>query len=187
MNTLLLTRVDFGPSHEVQFREDQINPQGKNMKRNTSLDGLVATLIRDTAMYASAASQVGACQTPAPHTQSSRDLLLLSDGQASKLEQLWEYASSVRADNERQLAKKGGKATVRDRQKARKKNVGAFVKAQVEAAKLLLPSQGPLLDACRQQLRLVHAYGAKQLFTWSVEEFLASPVDKDAARRWLVL
>lgn len=154
------------------------------MKRNTSSNGLVAPAIRSAAEPMSAATQVGAGQSFAPPTRSSRDLLFLSDQQVTKLEQLWEYASAVRVDGERKLAKRGGKATGRDRETAQKKAVDAFVKAQKEAAKLLLPSQWPLLEAHHEQLRLVHAYGAKQLFTWSVEDFIVSPPDETAARRW---
>lgn len=154
------------------------------MKRNTTLTGLVATLVISAATMVSAAPQSGVGQSLTSQTQSSRDLLMLSDDQLTKFEQLWEYASGVRSDEEQKLAKKGPKASDRDRENARKKIVDAFTKAQKEAAKLLRPSQGPLIESRREQLKIVPEYGARQLLTWSVEDFLASPTDEEAARRW---
>ncbi len=152
------------------------------MKRNTTVTGLVATLVFSAVTVASAALQIGLGQVPTGQTQSSRDLLMLTDDQLTKLEQLWEYVSGVRWDEEQKLARKGPKAS--DRESARTKIIESFAKAQKEAAKLLRPTQGPILESRREQLRFVPEYGAKQLLTWSVEDFLASPTDQEAARRW---
>ncbi len=118
------------------------------------------------------------------HPKSSVQLLMLTDEQATRLDQLWDYVSGVRFDEEAKLAKKGEKARDEDRQATLKRISKALDNAQKEAAKLLRDYQKELAQVRRDELRLAPDNGAKQLLGWTLSEFMAAPVDESAARRW---
>lgn len=137
---------------------------------------LAATLLLATMVDAAMAQQF-------PGRASPVGLLMLTDEQAIKLEQLWDYVSGVRFDEEQKLGRKGDGVSEKNRLESRSRIAAALARAHREADKLLRPAQREILDIQREKLRTVGDAGVR-LLLMSAEEFLEMPLDEAAARRW---
>ena len=104
-------------------------------------------------------------------------LLNLSGSQLVQLEQLYDYVHAVRYLEEGKKERALADSTRHVR--------AAFVSAQREAKSLLSPGQVYLLENRIEDVRRATQVQHHLLLAGSFEEFMAAPIDSDAAQRWL--
>lgn len=126
-------------------------------------------------IVAVAASQASPLQQD--RQRSVADLLSLSGSQLVQLEQLYEYIHAVRYQEE---GKKDRELTTSNRRIRI-----AFETAQREAKSLLSPGQVYLLENRLDDVRLATQVQHRLVLVGTFDEFMESPVDVEAAQRWL--
>jgi hypothetical protein len=104
-------------------------------------------------------------------------LLNLSGSQLVQLEQLYDYLHAIRYQEEQKAN--------RDLAASERRVRAAFVSAQREAKSLLSPGQFYLLENRLEDVRLAPQAQHRLVLVDTFEEFMAMPLDIEAARRWL--
>jgi hypothetical protein len=112
------------------------------------------------------------------------DLLSLSGSQLVSLDELWDYLSAKREDQEKRLAKKRPQPSRKDLDSAEKEVRRAFDTAKLEAKRILLAGQVYLLEQRANEVRTAPESKYKTLYTMELAEFVSKPIDFESARRW---
>lgn len=112
------------------------------------------------------------------------DWLSFSGNQLVQLDQLWDFVSAKREDQEKRLAKKKPQPSQKDLENADKVVRKAFDTAKLEAKRLLQAGQVYLLEQRADEIRVAPESKYKALYTMEFAEFMSKPTDIESARRW---
>jgi len=116
--------------------------------------------------------------------RTSAALLNLSGQQLVQLDQLWDFVNAKREKQEKKLASKHPRPSPRDLDNAEREIRKAFDTVQREAKRLLSAGQVYLLEQRSAELRSAPEISYRVLYQMGFAEFLTTPIDYDAARRW---